>query len=327
MVEYSYESQTDKSFDSETRNGLYNDRSMTMTGPIIMTGPKHFTELEAAMIAHIKHLTFEENRSFMYLDFKSFEVNGKTYNMGHGTFRNKVSKLIKAGIVELYCRSNPNTYTLKGHKFSSSVTSNHMVVRTLDKNSAAYKMFKNLPFGKQSLHDIRLTFKAPNLWNTLEHDTDFNKNERSKDISFPIYQRRDKELYVLAKIHKTDVVSVIIGCSLHPIPLDIDGIMTLFTTLARAEEQLYAYLRYNCASSSICNIPDYKEWIVTMWHFGRDSLTEYSGEKYSIRIEDAKHILATIYTKDFKNKTKIRIETQEYPNKGIAHAIQEKINS
>ena len=25
-------------------------------------------------------------------------------------------------------------------------------------------------------------------------------------------------------------------------------------------------------------IPEYKSWIITMWHFGRDALVEYNGE-------------------------------------------------
>ena len=78
-------------------------------------------------------------------------------------------------------------------------------------------------------------------------------------------------------------------------------------------------------------IPDYKTWIITMWHFGRDSLTEYANEKFSHTVEDAQHGLTRIYSKEFpnganskKSKTRIRLETQGYPNTTIEQ-IQDMI--
>ena len=69
-----------------------------------------------------------------------------------------------------------------------------------------------------------------------------------------------------------------------------------------------------------------------MWHFGRDSLTEFAGEKFSITVEDAMHGLTRIYSKTFatikgnnrerRNKTRVRRETQQYPNTTVLHALQ-----
>jgi hypothetical protein len=73
------------------------------------------------------------------------------------------------------------------------------------------------------------------------------------------------------------------------------------------------------------SIPHHKQWIITMWHFGRDALTEYSGEKFSKTVE-AQHILTRLYVKDFKGKNRIRIERQEYPQKTVVGAIEEKLN-
>jgi hypothetical protein len=43
---------------------------------------------------------------------RKFEINGQTYEMNHGTFRNNISKLRKAGVVELTFRSKPAYYTI-----------------------------------------------------------------------------------------------------------------------------------------------------------------------------------------------------------------------
>lgn len=48
-------------------------------------------------------------------------------------------------------------------------------------------------------------------------------------------------------------------------------------------------------------IPDHNSWIVTMWHFGEDSLREYAGEKFEITWEDGESALMRICTKDLKD--------------------------
>jgi hypothetical protein len=68
-------------------------------------------------------------------------------------------------------------------------------------------------------------------------------------------------------------------------------------------------------------IPNYRKWIITMWHFGRDSLTEYSGEKFTITVENAEHIIKRIYVKNFGNKKNLRAERQEYPKIPVEEII------
>ena len=67
-------------------------------------------------------------------------------------------------------------------------------------------------------------------------------------------------------------------------------------------------------------------WTVTMWHFGRDSLTEYSGERFHITWEGGLKVFR-IYSKGFKNKKKMKIreEIQEYPNKPLKDAFIDKL--
>jgi hypothetical protein len=66
-----------------------------------------------------------------------------------------------------------------------------------------------------------------------------------------------------------------------------------------------------------------------MWHFGKDSLIEYAGERFECTWEQGKNALIRIYTKDMKGDKGIRIRTerQEYPNKRFDEAIEEKMNA
>ena len=59
------------------------------------------TQLNKAMLMHMYDINILESRPFSYLDFRDFEVLGKRYSTAHGTFRNKVSKWIRQGIVRL----------------------------------------------------------------------------------------------------------------------------------------------------------------------------------------------------------------------------------
>ena len=74
-------------------------------------------------------------------------------------------------------------------------------------------------------------------------------------------------------------------------------------------------------------VPDHGSWIVTMWHFGGDSITEYTSDKFCVTWNVGENALVRAYTKDMKEKGKrIRLERQEYPDKNFADAIEEKLN-
>lgn len=243
--------------------------------------------------------------------------------MTHGTFRNKISKLIKGGMVELSYYSSCAFYTLSGYKFGKPMTPNHMVVH----NNPVYQMLQDIPFNQQSIHDIRLRFNVPRIWQICSLYPDFFRNKRSHDVILPTWKKDNTIVRVI--VHKTNVVSVILGCSLSPIPLDANGIIDFFNLLVRVEEKLQSILDNSSSlgrAEERNTVPMYKKWLVTMWHFGRDASFEYTGERYCITVENLKHILIRIYVKDFNGKNRIRIERQEYPKKTLIDAIEEKLN-
>jgi hypothetical protein len=112
------------------------------------------------------------------------------------------------------------------------------------------------------------------------------------DICMPTWQIAD--LLVRTVVHKSDTVSVSVGCSLDPIAVDIKGIIRLSNALTRVEERL-AILLTNIGTSENLKIPDHNRWVVTMWHFGVDSLVEYTSDKFAITWEAGEHISSCIY--------------------------------
>jgi hypothetical protein len=284
------------------------------------------SELDQAMEEHIAFIVFHEKRPFCYKDFLCFDVGGKQYHMKHKTFRNKVCKLKKKGIIELDFNSGIAFYTLKGHRFGKTGTHNHAAV-IVSHNDPLYQMFKNLPMGKRSIHDIRLRFFAGGIYSAFCLNTKFPKDERNKDIRLPYWNVLNAIVQV--RIHKTNTVSIIISCSREPFLLDYNGIIGFFTTLARIQGLLRGMMLSTNPSMNDQNqiIPDYGKWFLTMWHFGRDALETYKGEKFERTVEDAQGVLARIYTKDFNDHKKIRMEVQECPNKTVIDSIQEKLNN
>ena len=213
------------------------------------------SDLIDAMVMHMHHLVHEEQRPFSYLDFMKFEVDGQEFKMTHGSFRNKVSKLKKEGLVEVSCRSNIAFYTLRNVKFDKvsrfAVTRNHTgdpiisgasVLSTVSSHPL-YRIIKDLPLDRSSVHDIRLKFVSPQIYaiisSFISNKTtgyDYTINSKSKDIILPVWKIRD--LLIKATVHRTDTVSIVIGCSLTPITLNINGIIRLTNALSIVEERL-----------------------------------------------------------------------------------------
>ena len=281
------------------------------------------------MKKHINHLALFEKRPFCFRDFLDFEVDGDHYSMAHGTFRNNVSKLVRNGIVELQFYSGPAFYSLPGHNFTKRkiMTGDHAVVTSMSSMSSVSSNFiDSLPAEQHAVHDIRFRFKVEGIWSIISaHNPEFPQNETSKDIF--LNSLNTNELKVTTTVHHTDTVSVAVACSMNPVIVDCKGIIRLSNALARVEERLSGLVEVGVIGplslSSKCIIPDHNTWTITMWHFGTDSLDEYTGKNFEITWEDAESALMRVYTKDLKDGKGIRIraERQEYPKKSFDEAM------
>jgi hypothetical protein len=288
----------------------------------------------------------EEQRPVSFWDFLTFSYGGIDYKLDHGTIRNYFSILKKQGKIERVYKTTVAFYTLTGIKVGKPITHSHVGgtnCPVFDYNSNRFMQFVEcLPMDEPGIHNIRSRFTVKGLWKILPMYSDSEYLIESIDMKsnrdIVLYDLDFKDHVVKTTVHKTDTVDVIIACSENQISIDLLGLAKLTSSLTRLEERLQRVvdeylklnLRSNVASSSLAvtgPIPNHMSWIVTMWHFGRDSLVTYRGEMFEITWKDALGVFNRIYSKEFKNKKKvlIRKETQEYPNKPLGEAFMEKI--
>jgi hypothetical protein len=307
------------------------------------------TILDDAMRKHIEYIVCTERRPFSFVDFLTFEVDQQHYKMSHGTFRNKISAMLKREEVEVVYYSKQAFYTIKGVRFAKTMTSDH-TGRTGDtlsssssicsphelrciKNHPVYRVIQDTPFDKSALHDIRLRTTVNGIWRLLSHIPTLSMNQNSKDIL--VIKEEINHLNIRVTVHHSDTISVVIGCSFSPVAVGIDGIIRLSNALTLIHDRLQRLVNdkkdcggnYNDYSSPLIIIPNHMTWTVTMCHFGADSSIEYTGERFYARWEVAEKALLTFYAKVWKDgKCRIRGERQEYPGKPLDEALDEKLN-
>jgi hypothetical protein len=295
------------------------------------------TKLLHAFKLKINGIVLREQRPFCIMDLREFDVEGASYHMTDGTFRNIVSKLKKAGQVELAFKSKPVFYTIPGKKFSKAMTRDHagvsvihsIIPESLLKDTPIYRWLKNKPIEKQALHDIRLTFKAAGIWNTFSNIYADSVNPANKGIQLPTLTYCGY-IDVIVTIHRTDTVSVAVSCSFKPIAIDAKGIIELSEALTRTETHITYSMEKSAPNSSTAaaasSIPSYGKWIVKMWHFGVDTIDEYTGKEFEVTFEEGMSDLYRIYTKRMKDgKNRVRLEHQEYPHQALADAVVKKL--
>jgi hypothetical protein len=298
------------------------------------------SKLDEAMRKHIEYLILKEGRPFSFYDFLNFEVDGLQYHMSSGTFRNKVSALVKKGKVEVSYYSSIAFYTIRGVKFAKTMTSDHTggtlssslsicsphELRCI-KNHPVYRVIQNIPFDKSALHDIRLRTSVNGIWRILSRIPSNSMDANSKDIL--VIKEDINHLNIRVTVHHSDTISVVIGCSFSPVAVDNDGIIRLSNALTLVHDRLerLANDKKDYEINSDLTIPKHMNWIVTMWHFGADSSILYKGKSLHASWKVAENALIAFYTKVWKDdKCRIRGERQEYPGKSLDEALDEKLN-
>jgi hypothetical protein len=91
-----------------------------------VTGDSFSAQDSSCYEAKMKEIILIEQRPSSFADFREFEIDGKKYQMKHGTFRNNISRLKKRGEVELAFKSRPSFYTIPGRKFDKMMTLGRM---------------------------------------------------------------------------------------------------------------------------------------------------------------------------------------------------------
>lgn len=293
--------------------------------------------LDRAILIHMYRINSIEGRPTSFIDFKVFEGCGRKFAVAHGTFRNKISKWIKQGIVRLVFNSKIGFYALTEIVLPSDkmMTGNGTVVssvtnvipvtaRMTAKELLGY--LKSLDSKGDSIHDIHTKFTVPDIYTIFSANPVYAKliNPISKDIKLEIETIDD--LRVCTTIHRTDTVTVSVACSRFPIKLNEEGITRLSCALTRIEERLSRKLD-ECGIAleggyERIPIPRNERWQVTLWHFGKDKfLNEFPSKGYALTWGHGREVLRCY----LKTKNVERMERQESPNKTMREAISEKI--
>ena len=265
------------------------------------------------ILSRIHDIIYKEKRPFSYKDFIASDDGSNEGKYAHGTVRNIFSSLRKEGIIEPLYRSPQAFYTLTGVKFEKGMTPNYRGVVVKHKQDLILKIFKVNMMDKPAIHDIRLLFHVEGIRNILlcnnnesmidAIDEKYNKDIRLKDIVHD-------DIVIKTTVHKTENVSVIIACSDNPIEIEDPVALSKLTGgLTRVEERLqqeidhYSKLGSNTFNqeSQQISIPYHMNWIVKMWHFGRDSSMSYSGELFEITWKEGLEVF-NVYSKKKKKK-------------------------
>ncbi len=284
-----------------------------------------------ALYIRFNEIVIKEGRPCCFLDFISFEVNGKSYSLKHGTIRNYFSFLCKNGKIKRGTYSGVRFYTLPGYESKGKMTGPR--VGDLFGNSPVaqtpiYKWLKNRPATQQAVHNIRILFEREGIWNIFSRAYPNQINPDNCEIRMPTityFSRTD----VTVVIYRTDSVVMEIGCSSRPLIFNVKDLMLFFDTLARCELYIasvihkYSDTDVNCLENQEHKcIPPYNTWMAVSWHFGIDLHDEYSKEEFHVPLQDAIPDLYRIYTKRLFDGSKvIRIERQERPNQEVADAL------
>jgi hypothetical protein len=171
---------------------------------------------------------------------------------------------------------------------------------------------------KSAIHDIRLSFSLNHLWSIMaaaSSPSPLIKNIDARSNKYITLRKIGLEDHIIkTTVHKTSTVSVIVACTVNPIPIDMLGLVKLSSSLAKVEDRLQLLVsEFNSASIQSgrqqylslklnSKIPNHMSWIVKMWHFGKDALTSYSGEKFDMSWEDSLNVFHHIYSKEYGKK-------------------------
>lgn len=262
------------------------------------------------IIAYAKRL----NHAFYYEDL----VEGAERRYTYGTLRNNVSRLREDGEVLKFPKENPARFILLGWKdrseyerwFQDDKTPMGGRVKVYKRGSELRVDFvsfiESLDWEELCyVHDVRVEFDAVCVdcvgWlRSLRSHSWLRKFE---DLEFPL----------TVQVYESGCVQVVVRCSLKPIPFDFEGLTRLTAVLGELKGRL-----------GWGNVPNVVDWMVTSWHYGKDSKNEVSGASFNVTFETWSKTLARIYTK--LELKKIRVEEIQSPHRTVQDLFETVMN-
>ena len=172
-------------------------------------------------------------------------------DLNYGSVRNAFCQLRNAGKIKRVIRDKHAYFWVCGvpepRTGWARMTTDHTGVAQSASsgrsNCDLLRILKNLPLGEQCIHDIHLEFSAPGLYSTLKNSEQIERIvPRCNDLMLrPIGISENRVAKI--SVHQTDTVSIVLGCTLDPYPINEDGIFQFHTSLGIIQGSLSTLLK------------------------------------------------------------------------------------
>lgn len=282
-------------------------------------------KLAPAEVKALRWILLDRTRPFCSKDLVE-EVGIKTI---HGA-RNINWHLKKYDIIELYCKSNYSFYKLKAvnqAEMKKPVTSHRMGVTGLKQLKVDFvSLLESLPMEELcKVHDVRLVSNSEGLYEALLKSGIYQPNPISKDIFFGNFNW-SKYRAVQVFLTQKGSVTLIVSCSNCPVEASTMGFVSMAGFLGGVITELLVRCRAFNAELKNGNLPLIEFWKLVMWHYGKDSAQEFSGEAFNVMFKTWCGELARIYTHEQDRVRKVRFEVIETPKKPLKEVIANKLD-
>jgi hypothetical protein len=247
-----------------------------------------------------------------------------------GTARNINWRFKKLGITELYCKSIYAFHKLKTvdrTQIKKPVTIYRMGGNGLGRVKIDLLSLLDSMTAEElcRVHDVRLTFTADRLYDLLLSTGGYKPEFASKDIFFGSFEW-SKYRSVQVFLHCNGTVSFVLDCGNCPIEASTCGFVSMAGFLGGIRNQLFNACRIIDEKLTVAVVPLVDVWKVVMWHYGKDSAQEFSGEGFNITFKMWCGELARIYVHEQDHSRKVRFEVTETPKKSLQEVIVNKLN-
>lgn len=227
-------------------------------------------------------------------------------------FRQMIYHLKK--YVETYVKSNPCYYRVKSVKLDKK----DRIVTDHPTGEKLIWILNQLREQPAAIHDIKIKFNS-NLYDTISKIPSLKINPNNKGIFLPC--ELTPEYNTNLSIYPT-VIQVDISCTFNPLVYDNQGAISLIILLTNLQNFLISL------GKGQVEIPDFRQWLITHYHFGRDGKEEWNGELFHITIADAFDGMTRYYSKTMPNGKKIpRVEQIRTSKTKVSDELEKMFSS
>jgi hypothetical protein len=270
-------------------------QSVTQNCNGILYNP-HSKKQKAFLVKCIE-INVEEQRPFTFMDFRELTPEN---------FRQKVMKSRK--VIEVILRSPHCFYKIKGVTLDTPYCSRTVTYEGMEVGLGILPLLENLKEQPAAIHNLKFKFDTPEQFHEpLRSNHPMNMNNHGIELKFDFGDKIEAKIMIYPKTVVIDV-----ACTFKPFIYDTASVSSMIRRIGG----LYEYLLR--LSYFKVEIPPPEKWIVTQYHFGKDSIQEIADRKFHYTWNEVSNGMIRYYTKKFPDgKVILRVEKIVTPNKPL----------